>query len=346
MWVCRNCNEVNTSDDRVLCAICDADRNVVVEVKRPESGWACSSCGKRNPIRLRTCPVCNAPRYTGEVDRSSLDARPPARRSESVVRHIAGLIEGIGFPKIAGVFLVACLLLAAGLFALTRGPSEEAIRRHFEATELARINSEFAGRTLDGPDKAQEGALKEQEALSGMLRRLEQDCGNRMPSAVFLDQARGDVNPELFRKELVKLALAVERYANGRVGPIGAGYSLQGIRVLRTAKSRSGAARLHTVEYEATLAAQDDVVSYRPPYLAGQEHLPLVRNGDIDWGNYDRFYKAWLERNSAGTLAAAAEYDRNRGTREYARGGIRIVKGSMTFVKTNDGWEPAAAAAP
>lgn len=346
MWVCRNCNEVNTSDDRIHCAVCDADRNVVVEAKRPESGWSCSSCGKRNPIKLRICPVCNAPRYTGEIDRATLEARPPARRTESVARGLAGRIEAIGLPKLAGGILAACLLVSAGLLALGRGPSEDAVRRHFEATELARINAEFTGRTLDGPDKAQEAALSELEAVSAMLGRLAQDCGERMPSAVFLDQARGDVNPELFKKELVKLALAVERYANGRIGPIGAGYSLQGIRVLRTAKSRSGGVRFSTVEYEASLAAQDDVVSYRPPYLAGQEHLPLLRNGEVDWGNYDRFYKAWLERNSAGTLAAAAEFDRNRGTLEHARGGIRIVKGSMTFVKTNDGWEPAVATAP
>lgn len=346
MWVCRNCNEVNTSDDRVLCAVCDADRNVVVEAKRPESGWSCSSCGKRNPIRLRTCPVCNAPRYTGEVDRSALDARPSARRSESFLQLVAGRIETIGLPKIVGGLLAACILLSGGLLALTRGPSEDAARRHFEASELARINSEFAGRTLEGPDKAQEAALAELEALSDMLRRLEQDCGKRMPGAVFLDQARGDVNPELFKKALIKLGRAVEHYADGRIGPIGAGYSLRDIRVLRSVQSRSGGVRRRTVEYEAALVALDDVMSYRPPYLAGQEHLPLVRNGDVDWGNFDRFYNAWLERDSPGTRAAAAEFDRNRGIREFSRGGIRLVRGSMTFVKTGDGWEPVAAEAP
>ena len=72
---------------------------------------------------------------------------------------------------------------------------------------------------------------------------------------------------------------------------------------------------LCTIDYEATLTALGDVMVYRPRYLEGQEFAPLTENNSINLENIDKFYKAYLDRNSEKSLASAAEFNQKRGTR-------------------------------
>jgi hypothetical protein len=315
---------MNPDDRPTTCRVCGTDRNVVPDAGRSGAGWICMSCGKRVGVKHQKCPVCNAPRYSEMIDRE--ESPPPDRFDRSAL------------GKLAGGAFVACLLLAAVMIWLNRGPSEETVKVQFEKTELARINSGFVGGSIDNLVATRDGSPGGLAELDAMLQRMTADCGDRLPSAVLQDQVRQGFNPERFKSDLVKLGRAVDRYLGGRIGPFGRGYALKGIRVIESRKSESGENRICTVEYEATLKALGDVSIYRPPYLAGQEHTPLVENGSIDWDRFDRFYQAYKGRNSSEALAAAAEFDRNRESKVCSAGGTQLVRGKMTFVKTDYGW--------
>ncbi len=160
-----------------------------------------------------------------------------------------------------------------------------------------------------------------------------------MPSAVYFEKARQNMGPEDFKNDLVRLAGAVDRYTGNKIGPVGAGYALKGIQVLNRRNRQEGASKLCAVEYEATLSAVGDVMISRPPYLEGQEFTPLVENNQVNWDNFDRFYKAYLERDTAKVRAVAATFNGARQKKLYSKGESQVVKGSMTFEKTENGWK-------
>lgn len=335
MWVCKTCNEVNEDDRQATCRACNTDRNVVAN---PKNGWQCMKCGKRHSVRLSKCPICHTPRFMEYPSGGRQGSRPSSGFSETASA-FASTLSGLsnGWKAAGGLVLLGLLAIAAAVW-MHRYPSEAAVKRAFETTELARINAGFLGRSLDNSADASSGALQDRKTVSEMLQRLDADCKGVAPSAVLLEKTRLNVSPDYFMNDLAKLSNAVDAYLSNKIGPFGDGYSLKGLKQTGRRIDRSGGVTLCTIDYEATLVASSDVMIYRPPYLAGQEQTPLASNGAIDWPNYDRFYIAYKEQDSAAMRRAAAEFDARRGQRACAKGETQIVRGTLVLEKSKDGW--------
>ncbi len=348
MWVCKNCNEVNQDDSLASCGVCSIDREIVLNAKDRAKSWSCMSCGKINSIKIMKCPVCNSARFKNGAARA--ESRTPAweETADRIREATLDLLDRVGRGKLAFGLLALLLVVTGGYAWLNRTPSDKAVKANFEATELARINAAFVGSRIDNLDAMQNGPADDMKVVSAMVQRLALDCRERMPSAVLLDKTRENNGPEDFKKDLLKLAGAVDRYVNDKMGPFGDGYSLKNVKVTRSQKGKTDDGTIIcTVDYDATLTALGDVMVYLPQYLDGQEFAPLTENNAINLDNFDRFYKAYLDRNTDKSIAAAVEFNKKRGNRILSRGESQVVRGKMVFIKTGAGWQgPAGAARP
>jgi hypothetical protein len=341
MWICNNCDEVNQDDAADRCRTCNIDRNVIIDAKNQRNAWVCGSCGKKHVAKVAKCPICNTPRFVEETGRRREDVVRPPSAAEALAARLTDLLAGGGALKALAAVALLAVVGAGAWIAVERNrfPSSDDVKAGFVQTELARINGEFVADRPDAVEAAGRESAAELAAIHEMLGRLAADCGEEPPGAARMRKTRENIAPQQFENSLVKLAGAIDRYVAGRIGPIGNGYELKSIHVTGKRLERSGGETVCTVDYEAVMTARADVKFQRPLYLDGQDNLPLVQNDAIDWANYDRFYKSWLERNTERGRAAAAAFNRERSVRICAKGDTQSVAGKLTFEKTSGGWK-------
>lgn len=345
MWICKNCNQVNQGDGETTCSTCNTGRDVVVDAKGKARSWSCMSCGKINSVKIMKCPVCNASRFSREAGQTAYVASDPPGTAEILRTATLDAIERLGRRNLIYGMLGLCFATLGVFFWMNRHPSEIAVKAGFETTELPRINAAFVGNRIDNTESTQSAPARDLKVVSAMIQRLALDCRERMPSTVLLEKTRENNGPEDFKSDLFKLAGAVDRYLDDKTGPFGDGYSLKSIKVTRSQKSRTDdGTPICTIEYDATLTALGDVMVYRPQYLEGQEYTPLAENNTVNLDNFDRFYKAYLDRDADGSHAAAAEFNRKRGNRIYSKGESHVITGKMIFIRTDSGWKRSGSA--